>query len=124
MVETFQKKLSDSAAWRWTALVLLASAMFFGYIFVDILSPLKDLLQTQRGWDSVAFGHYAGSEPFLNVFVFFLIFAGIILDKMAAPSTITEPERMAVKRTPILSRMMPAKMRKNTNTLRKGSEPA
>ena len=87
MVETFQKKLSDSAAWRWTALVLLASAMFFGYIFVDILSPLKDLLQTQRGLDSVAFGHYAGSEPFLNVFVFFLIFAGIILDKMGVRFT-------------------------------------
>jgi MFS family permease len=87
MVETFQKKLSDSAAWRWTALVLLASAMFFGYIFVDILSPLKDLLQIQRGWDSVAFGHYAGSEPFLNVFVFFLIFAGIILDKMGVRFT-------------------------------------
>ena len=87
MVETFQKKLSDSAAWRWTALVLLASAMFFGYIFVDILSPLKDLLQTQREWDSVAFGHYAGSEPFLNVFVFFLIFAGIILDKMGVRFT-------------------------------------
>lgn len=87
MVETFQKKLSDSAAWRWTALVLLASAMFFGYIFVDILSPLKDLLQNQRGWDSVAFGHYAGSEPFLNVFVFFLIFAGIILDKMGVRFT-------------------------------------
>ena len=49
MVETFQKKLSDSAAWRWTALVLLASAMFFGYIFVDILSPLKDLLQILIG---------------------------------------------------------------------------
>ncbi|MGI6232576.1 MAG: MFS transporter [Prevotella sp.] len=87
MVEQFQKKLSDSPAFRWTALVLLASAMFFGYIFVDILSPLKDLLQTQRGWDSVAFGHYAGSEPFLNVFVFFLIFAGIILDKMGVRFT-------------------------------------
>ena len=43
---------------------------------------------------------------------------------MAAPSTITTPERTAVKRTPILSRIIPAKMRKNTNTLRNGSEPA
>ncbi|MCH4147573.1 MAG: MFS transporter [Prevotella sp.] len=87
MVEEFQKKLSDSPAMRWTALVLLATAMFFGYIFVDILSPLMDLLQTQRGWDPVSFGHYAGSEPFLNVFVFFLIFAGIILDKMGVRFT-------------------------------------
>lgn len=72
---------------RWTALVLLASAMFFAYIFVDVLSPLQGLLQTQRGWDPDAYGHFAGSEPFLNVFVFFLIFAGIILDKMGVHFT-------------------------------------
>ena len=72
---------------RWTALVLLASAMFCAYIFVDVLSPLQGLLQTQRGWDPDAYGHFAGSEPFLNVFVFFLIFAGIILDKMGVRFT-------------------------------------
>ena len=33
-------------------------------------------------WDSASFGTYAASEYFLNVFFFFLIFAGIILDKM------------------------------------------
>ena len=87
MVETFPKKLSDSPAWRWTALVLLASAMFFAYIFVDILSPLQEFLQTQHGWDPIAYGRFAGSEPFLNVFVFFLIFAGIILDKMGVRFT-------------------------------------
>lgn len=72
---------------RWTALVLLASAMFFGYIFVDVLSPLQELLQTHRNWDPDAYGHFAGSEPFLNVFVFFLVFAGIILDKMGVRFT-------------------------------------
>lgn len=46
MNETIQKKLSDSPAMRWTALVLLAGAMFFAYIFVDILSPLQEILQT------------------------------------------------------------------------------
>lgn len=81
------QKLSDSPAMRWTALVLLASAMFFAYIFVDVLSPLQGLMQTQRGWDPDAYGHFAGSEPFLNVFVFFLIFAGIILDKMGVRFT-------------------------------------
>ena len=81
------QKLSDSPAMRWTALVLLASAVFFAYIFVDVLSPLQGLLQTQRGWDPDAYGHFAGSEPFLNVFVFFLIFAGIILDKMGVRFT-------------------------------------
>ena len=41
-----------------------------------------------------------------------------------APITITAPESMAVKRTPILSRIIPAKMRKKTKTFRNGSEPA
>ena len=67
---------------RWTALLLLAMAMFCSYIFMDILSPIKDLMQETRHWDSTAFGTMQGSEVFLNVFVFFLIFAGIILDKM------------------------------------------
>lgn len=79
--------LRESKAARWTALVLLASAMFFGYIFMDILSPLQELLQTHRGWDPMAYGRFAGSETFLNVFVFFLIFAGIILDKMGVRFT-------------------------------------
>ena len=61
--------------------------MFFGYIFMDILSPLQELLQNTRGWSPDAYGHYAGSETFLNVFVFFLIFAGIILDKMGVRFT-------------------------------------
>ncbi len=87
VTDKLHQTLRDSAAMRWTALVLLASAMFFGYIFVDILSPLQALLQEQRGWDPTAYGHYAGSETFLNVFVFFLIFAGIILDKMGVRFT-------------------------------------
>ncbi|NLJ15110.1 MAG: major facilitator superfamily domain-containing protein 1 [Ignavibacteria bacterium] len=56
--------------------------MFFAYMFVDVLSPLKSMLETTRGWDSETFGTFSGSEYFLNVFAFFLIFAGIILDKM------------------------------------------
>ena len=56
--------------------------MFFAYMFVDMLSPLKEMLETKLNWDSSTFGTYAASEYFLNVFCFFLIFAGIILDKM------------------------------------------
>ena len=81
------KTLRDSAAMRWTALLLLALAMFCSYIFMDILSPIKDLMLSERGWDSTAFGTMQGSEVFLNVFVFFLIFAGIILDKMGVRFT-------------------------------------
>ncbi len=86
MTEKLQT-LRDSATMRWIALLLLALAMFCSYIFMDILSPIKDLMQTERGWDSTSFGTMQGSETFLNVFVFFLIFAGIILDKMGVRFT-------------------------------------
>lgn len=79
--------LRDKACARWTALALLALAMFCSYIFMDILSPIKDLMQSQKGWNSTAFGTMQGSETFLNVFIFFLIFAGIILDKMGVRFT-------------------------------------
>jgi hypothetical protein len=79
--------LRDKAWARWTALGLLAFAMFCSYVFMDVLSPIKDLLQSECGWDSTAFGTMQGSETFLNVFIFFLIFAGIILDKMGVRFT-------------------------------------
>ena len=87
MTSSIQKTLRDSAATRWMVLFFLAFAMFCSYIFMDILSPIKDLMQSTRGWDSTAFGTMQGSETFLNVFVFFLIFAGIILDKMGVRFT-------------------------------------
>ena len=87
MTEISKKTLRDSAGIRWLVLLLLASSMFCSYIFMDILSPIKDLMLSTRGWDSTAFGTMHGSETFLNVFVFFLIFAGIILDKMGVRFT-------------------------------------
>lgn len=74
--------MNDKWYLRWGALILIASMMFFAYMFVDVMSPLKSLIESERGWSSSTFGTYAASEYFLNVFVFFLIFAGIILDKM------------------------------------------
>ena len=85
--EKITQTLRDSAGVRWTVLLFLAFAMFCSYIFMDILSPIKDLMLSTRGWDSTAFGTMQGSETFLNVFVFFLIFAGIILDKMGVRFT-------------------------------------
>ena len=82
MTKKIQKFINDSFVARWAALILIALMMFFAYMFVDMLSPLKELLDTTLGWDSSTFGTYAASEYFLNVFCFFLIFAGIILDKM------------------------------------------
>ena len=86
MKETIQRKLNDSATARWTALVLVALMMFFGYMFVDVMSPIQALIENQRGWNPDVFGTYAASEYILNVFGF-LIIAGVILDKMGVRFT-------------------------------------
>ncbi len=80
MVEKLQQKLNDSPVARWAALLLIAFMMLFGYMFVDVLSPLQSLIQQERGWTPDVFGTYAAGEYILNVFGF-LILAGIILDK-------------------------------------------
>ncbi|MFA5850322.1 MAG: MFS transporter [Bacteroidales bacterium] len=61
--------------------------MFFAYMFVDVLSPLQSLLETGRGWTPNTYGTFASSEYFLNVFALFLIFAGVILDKIGVRAT-------------------------------------
>lgn len=73
--------MNDNPALRWIALALVALAMFFGYMFVDVMSPLQALVEKQRGWTPGVFGTYASAEYILNV-CGFLILAGIILDKM------------------------------------------
>ena len=84
--QAVQRLISDKWWARWTALILIASMMFFGYMFVDVMSPLQSLVNAKLGWSPEAFGYYAGAEYMLNVFGF-LILAGIILDKMGVRFT-------------------------------------
>lgn len=86
MAEKVRKLLNDYPAARWAVLILIALAMFFAYMFVDVMSPLKSLIESTRGWDSGVFGTYASAEYILNV-CGFLILAGIILDKMGVRFT-------------------------------------
>ena len=86
MTEKLTTALNDKAWARWTVLILVALMMLFAYMFVDVMSPLQSLIETQRGWTPDAFGYYAGAEYILNVFGF-LILAGIILDKMGVRFT-------------------------------------
>ena len=86
MTQTIKKYLNDSFAARWAALILIALAMFFAYMFVDVMSPLQSLVEKTRGWNGSVFGTYAASEYILNV-CGFLILAGIILDKMGVRFT-------------------------------------
>ena len=48
----------------------------------------------------------------------------IAMNLMAAPITINDPDKIPVKRIPILSKMIPAKIKKKQNTFKKYSEAA
>lgn len=47
MKEQIQKKLSDSKAARWTALLIVSFTMMCGYFLTDVMSPLENLLTTK-----------------------------------------------------------------------------
>jgi len=88
-MEKIKASLRESATARWIALALISLTMFFAYFFVDVAAPLQSLLErAPYKWSPETFGMLGGSEFFLNVFAFFLIFSGIILDKMGIRFTI------------------------------------
>ncbi|MFZ4463896.1 MAG: MFS transporter, partial [Bacteroidales bacterium] len=88
MTDAIKRSLRDSKTARWIALGLISLTMFFAYFFVDVAAPLQSLLERNHGWSPETFGMLGGSEFFLNVFAFFLILSGIILDKMGIRFTI------------------------------------
>jgi MFS family permease len=87
MTEKIQKTLRDSKGARWTALAIISITMFAGYFLTDVMSPLKPMLESEFGWSSTNYGIFTSAYGWLNVFLFMLIFGGIILDKMGVRFT-------------------------------------
>ncbi len=87
MVEHITSTLRDSKKARWTALIIVSLSMFGAYYFNYALSPVKPMLESILGWNSSDFGIYTSSYTWFNVFLFMLIFSGIILDKMGVRFT-------------------------------------
>ena len=81
-MESITNTLRDSKKARWIALVIVSLSMFGAYFFNYALSPVKPMLESILGWNSSDFGIYSSSYSWFNVFLFMLIFSGIILDKM------------------------------------------
>lgn len=88
MKERVGTLLSESKSARWIALALISATMFFAYFFVDVVAPLQTMMERDYSWSPEVFGMLGGSEFVLNVFVFFLILSGIILDKMGIRFTL------------------------------------
>ena len=83
---TQTKRLNDSAAARWLALIIVSFTMMCGYFITDVMAPLEDLLTKSPaegglGWTSDEYGFFSGAYGYINVFLLMLFFGGIILDK-------------------------------------------
>ncbi len=81
MINEIKTTLRDSSKARWTAMVLVSFAMFTGYLFTEILSPLKPYVESSLGWTPADFGAVTGGYGIFNVLLGMLIVVGIMLDK-------------------------------------------
>lgn len=92
MTTTIKQTLRDSKVARWTALIIVSFTMMWGYFLTDAMSPLMDMLgisveQGGMGWSANDFGNFNWAYMWFNVFLFMLIFGGIILDKIGVRLT-------------------------------------
>ncbi|MDY0200355.1 MAG: MFS transporter [Bacteroidales bacterium] len=86
-MEKIRQTLRDSATARWAALFIVSFTMLCGYFLTDAMAPLKGLLEGQLSWNSTEYGFFTSAYGWFNVFLFMLIFGGIILDKMGVRFT-------------------------------------
>jgi MFS family permease len=55
--------------------------MFAGYMFTEVISPLKPIMERTLGMNSTDYGFITSAYGLFNVFLLMLIFVGIFLDK-------------------------------------------
>jgi len=87
MTEKVHKLLSDSKAARWGALAVVSFTMLCAYYLTDVMSPLKGMLEETLHWNASEYGFFTSGYGWFNVFLFMLIFGGIVLDKMGVRFT-------------------------------------
>ena len=80
MTEQIRKTLKDSAAMRWTVMVMVSMLMFATYWFQDFFSGLKPLMESQLGINSSEFGALIGLTTIANVFGMIIV-GGMFLDR-------------------------------------------
>ena len=87
MTDLLKQKLNDSAVARWSVLAIVSLTMMCGYFLTDAMSPLMTMLEVEMAWTSKEFGIFNWAYCWFNVFLFMLIFGGLILDKMGVRFT-------------------------------------
>lgn len=80
--DRIHQTLRDSGKARWTALFILSFTMFGAYMFTEVISPLKPILERTYGWSPTDFGAVTSAYGLFNVFFFMLVVVGYLLDKL------------------------------------------
>ncbi len=81
MTNAIKQTLRDSKKARWTALVILSFTMFAGYMFTEVISPLKPIMERTLAMNSTDYGFITSAYGVFNVFLMMLVIVGILLDK-------------------------------------------
>jgi MFS family permease len=74
--------MDQSAAWRWSVVLLVSISIATCYYFYDAISPLKGTLTEELGWDSADYGQFRSAYSWPNVFLLMAVVGGIIADKL------------------------------------------
>lgn len=97
MTNAIKQTLRDSKKARWIALVILSFTMFAGYMFTEVISPLKPIMERTLAMNSSDFGFITSAYGIFNVFLMMLVIVGILLDRFGIRfSTITSALIMIV----------------------------
>ena len=76
-----QKSFRELTYIRWGVLLLISLIMAANYYFYDVLSPLKDQMQSRLGFSNQQYGFLQSTYSVSNVFLFMAVIGGILLDK-------------------------------------------
>jgi MFS family permease len=74
--------MSESAGKRWAVVILVSISIATCYYFYDAVSPLKESLTTELGWDSTDYGTFNAAYSWPNVFLLMAVIGGVIADKL------------------------------------------
>lgn len=86
-MEAVKTSLRDSKWARWAALCMVSFTMLCAYYLTDAMAPLQGRLESGLGWSAADYGVYTSGYGWFNVFLFMLIIAGIVLDKIGIRMT-------------------------------------
>lgn len=89
VTQKIQKKLSDSKAARWTALIIVSFTMMMAYFFTDVMGPLEAPLTTKGSLVYFDNGSYLSADSLTK----------ISIQKIASPQDIAAGDEYTIKYT-------------------------